>query len=130
MMKVLSRRFALVTFLLFCFAVVPAGISLGACAVDPEVSLAVTRLDWVFNPQTGLFQMKGEVMNVSGCDVLSPGIAVGFVDDTGKEFDSSIAPGTARRIRPGERTAVRLSMKLARVPGSVRVLPFQASAGT
>ena len=90
----------------------------------------MTRLDWVFNPQTGLFQMKGEVLNVSGWDVLSPGIAVGFVDDTGKEFDSSIAPGTARRIRPGERTAVRLSMKLARVPGSVRVLPFQASAGT
>ena len=130
MMKTFSWRFTLVAVLLFCFALVPAGASLGACAVDPEVSLAVTRLDWVFNPQTGLFQMKGEVLNVSGWDVLSPGIAVGFVDDTGKEFDSSIAPGTAKRIRPGERTAVRLSMKLARVPGSVRVLPFQASAGT
>ena len=43
---------------------------------------------------------------------------------------SRIASGQAKRIRPGERAAVSLSLKLARVPGSVRVLPFQASAGT
>jgi len=119
-----------VAVLLICFVLVTAGVSLGACAVDPEVSLAVTKLDWVFNPQTGLFQLKGEVLNVSGWDVLSPGVAVGFVDADGKEFDSRIAPGQIKRIRPGERAAVNLSVKLARVPGSVRVLPFQASAGT
>lgn len=130
MMKTSYSRFMPVAVLLFCFVLVPAGVSLGACAVDPEVSLAVTRLDWLFNPQTGLFQLKGEVVNVSGWDVLSPGVAVGFVDADGKEFDSRITSGQAKRIRPGERAAVSLSLKLARVPGSVRVLPFQASAGT
>lgn len=105
----------------------PAG---AACAVDPDVSLAITKLNWAFNTKTGMFQLDAEVLNVSRGDVVEPGIAVALFDSAGKEFDSNVARSRVKRIRPEERASVQLVMKVARIPGTVKVLPFQGIAGT
>ncbi len=101
-----------------------------ACAVDPDVPLAVTKLAWSFNPKTGLFQFVGDVLNVSGRDVMDPGLVISLLDGAGKEFESGVARSALRRIRPGETAAVNLSVKAEKMPGAVKVLPFFGIAGT
>lgn len=109
---------------------VPLKPACASCAVDPGVSLAITKLNWVFNPKAGTFRLEAEVLNVSEWDVVEPGIAVALFDSGGKEFDSAVSRSKVKRIRPEERASVQLVMKVERVPGTVKVLPFQGIAGT
>lgn len=113
-----------------CLVLFLAGPAGAVCAVDPDVSLAITKLDWEFNPKTGNFRLEAEVMNVSDRDVVDPGIVMVLVDSTGKEFYSNVGRSGVKRIRPEERAFVRLALKVAKVPGTVKVLPFQGIAGT
>jgi len=123
-------RRGLVLLLLICFVPCLSGPVHAACAVDPEVSLAITKLGWVFNPETGNFQLEAEVRNISAWDVIDPGLAVSILDSAGKEFDSTVARSSVKRIRPKESASVKMKMQIARIPGSVRVFPFQGVAGT
>lgn len=109
---------------------VPLKPAYASCAVDPDVSLAITKLNWTFNPKTGAFRLDAEVLNVSEWDVVEPGIAVALLDSDGKEFGSNVSRSQVKRIRPQERASVQLVMKVARVPGTVKILPFQGIAGT
>jgi len=123
-------RKVMLLLLLVSIFLVPLRQAGAACAVDPEISLAITKLNWAFNPKTGMFQLDAEVLNVSGWDVVEPGIAVALFDSAGKEFDSNVARSRVKRIRPEERASAQLVMKVARIPGTVKVLPFQGTAGT
>ena len=116
--------------LLVSIVLVPVKPACASCVLDPDVPLAITKLNWAFNPKTGVFKLDAEVLNVSGWDVVEPGIAVALYDSAGKELDSNLSRSPVKRIRPGERAPVQLVMELARIPGTVKVLPFQRNAGT
>lgn len=103
---------------------------LADCAVDPGVSLAITKLGWTLNPKTGSFEVEAEVLNVSEWDVVDPGIAVSLLDSTGHEFGSWVVRSSLKRIRPSEKGRLSLRVKIPSIPGTVRVLPFQGNAGT
>lgn len=124
------RKILLLLLLLVSIILVPIKPAVAACTVDPDVSLAITRLNWSFDPKTGMFQLDAEVLNVSRGDVVEPGIAVALFGSAGEEFDSNVSRSRVKRIRPGERASVQLVMKVARIPGTVKVLPFQSNAGT
>jgi len=129
-MEDFSCRKLMLLLLLVSIVLVPVKPACSACAVDPDVSLAITKLSWAFSPKTGMFKLDAEVLNVSEWDVVEPGIAVALYDSAGKELDSNVARSRVKRIRPGERAPVQLVMELARIPGAVKVLPFQGIAGT
>jgi hypothetical protein len=116
--------------LLVSIVLVPVKPACASCVLDPDVPLAITKLNWAFNPKTGVFKLDAEVLNVSEWDVVEPGIAVALYDSAGKELDSNLSRSPVKRIRPGERAPVQLVMELARIPGTVKVLPFQRNAGT
>ncbi|GEM_PF-4339856 len=116
--------------LLVSIVLVPAKPACSACALDPDVPLAITKLNWAFSPKTGMFKLDAEVLNVSEWDVVEPGIVVALYDSAGKELGSNLSRSQVKRIRPGERAPVQLVMELARIPGTVKVLPFQRNAGT
>jgi len=122
--------FAAILAMPLCLYLAFPSLGLAACAVDPDVPLAITRFAWTFSPKTGLFQLEGEVLNVSARDVLDPGIAVSLLDGGDKEYESGVARSALKRIRPGESASVKLSAKAARMPGTVKVLPFFGIAGT
>lgn len=126
----LYLRKGLALLLLICLVLGLSGPVHAACAADPEVSLAITKLSWFFSPETGVFKLEAEVLNISAWDVVGPGLAVSILDSAGKEFDSTVARSVAKRIRPKERASVKMKMQVARIPGSVRVFPFQGVAGT
>ena len=123
---------ALVSTLLLAFAALVFFVQdlEGACAVDPSIDLAVTKLSWDFNPRAGVLRLEAEVLNVSKSDVVGPGIAVALVDSEGKDLGSGVGRSRVSRIRPEERAEVKLTLKVAKIPGTIRVSPFQGVAGT
>ena len=125
-----TLRKIMLLLLLVSIVLVPVKPACSACAVDPDVSLAITKLNWAFSPKTGTFRLDAEVLNVSKWDVVEPGVAVALYDGAGKEFDSNLSRSRVKRIRPGERASVQITMEVARIPGTVKVLPFQGISGT
>ena len=103
---------------------------LADCAVDPGVSLAITRLGWTLDPKTGSLQLEAEVQNVSDWDVVDPGIAVSLLDSSGREFDSWVFRSSLKRIRPKEKARISRTFKIPSIPGTIKVMPYQGSAGT
>lgn len=82
------------------FVLAFSSVSEAACSVDPSVALAVTKLNWTFDPRSGMFRLEAEVQNVSKTDVVGPGIAVTLVDGEGKDLDYGVARSRTSRIRP------------------------------
>lgn len=103
---------------------------LAGCAVDPGVSLAITKLGWSLDPKTGSLQVEAEILNVSEWDVVDPGIAVSLLDSKGHEFGSWVVRSSLKRIRPNEQGRLSLRVKIPSIPGTIRVLPYQGNTGT
>jgi hypothetical protein len=115
---------------LFFLLVALSSPCLADCAVDPGVSLAITKFGWTLNSKTGSLQVEAEVLNVSEWDVVDPGVVVSLLDSTGHEFGSWVVRSSLKRIRPNEKGRLTLAVKIPSIPGTIKVLPYQGKTGT
>ena len=95
------------------------GFSAGA--VEPAVSLAVTRVHWTFDPGLGILALDGEVANVSKTVVRGPGVIVTLLDRNGNEIASVNGNGRSSVLQPGGRTKVYAVVVPPSVPAAVEI---------
>ena len=120
-MKISASRAAIALALWVLLGLASRSGALASCAPDLSMPLVVTRINWTFDPQGGVFVLDGEIMNASKKDVPGPGITLTLLDGKGEIIASAAGYGRSARRRPGERTPVYAIVKPGSVPVEVRV---------
>jgi hypothetical protein len=77
-----------------------------------------------------MLDVSGEVLNVGGSPVRSPGLLVIAYDAGGKELDQGWKRGAREVLKPGQGERIRFTLKIRAHPDGIKAVPLAGLTGT
>ncbi|GAB6280268.1 MAG: hypothetical protein STSR0007_03280 [Thermovirga sp.] len=107
-----------------------AALAQSGCEVPADLKVILLEVQWKFDVKSGRMSGDGLVKNISGGDVVGPGVTVGIFGVSGEVIGNVAQRGTEARLAPGKTIRVKFSVDLKEVPVSVLIAPFEGIQST
>ena len=127
-----GRKYAILATVLAAITIFSASAAIAqtGCDVPSELKVLLVEAQWKFDVKSGKLEGEAVVRNISGDDVIAPGVTVGIFGVSGSITDSVAQRGKEARLAPGKSVKVKFSMQLKEAPASVLIAPFEGIAST
>ncbi len=116
--------------LILLLALSPAWGQSSSCGGGSSQALVLRRVAWSYDPTTRMLDVSGEVLNVGGSPVRSPGLLVIAYDAGGKELDQGWKRGAREVLKPGQGERIRFTLKIRAHPDGIKAVPLAGLTGT